>query len=227
MDTLPGTTAVVLPSHSRNVPKLFSSTFRSVTIWDADSTLPVACGHVPSPASCLACSPHLDEVAVGSANSNEIFFFRVHRPNFTHGDDSTNKPHYESGGIDESPHDNRGHGSSSPSSSASSWSASNATGIELHRARNILPISMLAKRWQPERNSRGTFSGIACGQVAHSKLITLAGRDYGPSGGVAHGAGASGSSAATIPLKPFASSISSPGRGLTRWVFTFHEFIGY
>lgn len=162
---------------------------------------------------------------MGSANSNEVFFFRVHRPNFKLGGDSPNKSQYENGGVDESPRENRGHGSSSPSSSASSWSASNATSIELHRARNILPVSMLAKRWHPERNSRGTFSGIACGQVAHSKLITLAGRDHGPSGGVAHGAAASGRSTATIPLKPSASSISPPGRGLTRCVFKIHELL--
>lgn len=204
--------------------KLKPLLLRSVTIWDADSTLPVALGHVPSPASCLACSPHLDEVVVGSANSNEIFFFRVHRRSSKLGDDSsTNKPHDANGGVDQSPSDSRGHGSSS---SSSSWSASNASGIELHRARTILPASLLAKRWQPAPNTRGAFSGVACGKIAHSKLLTLAGRDVGPGGGVAHGEGAGGGgSAATIPLKPSASSSASPGRGLTRCVLKFDQFV--
>lgn len=196
--------------------------FRSVTIWDADSTLPVACGHLPSPASCLACSPHHDEVVVGSANSNEIFFFRVDRPTFKlSGENNPNKDH-DDGAKNASSTESRGHhGSQSPSYVfSSSSSASNATGIDFHRARNILPASMLAKRWQPEQNNRGTFSGVACGQIAHSKLITLAGGDYGPGGGAAYGAGAGGGSAATIPLKPSISSSVSGGRGSTRCVTT-------
>ena len=194
-----------------------------MTVWDADSILPVACGHVPSPASCLACSPHLDEVAVGSANSNEIFFFRVHRPSFEGGDGDIENDHDDNGGVSDSPRSHRGHGSFS----SSCYLASSATGIELHRVRNILPASILAKRWQPESQTRGTFSGIACGPIAQSKLITLDGRDDGPGGGVAHGAGAGGGSATTIPLKPSPSSNASAGRGLTRCVRIFHQFVEY
>lgn len=75
------------PSHNAPLdPERFTSPewslfiFRSVAVWSADSNLPVAwSSNLPSPVSCLACSPDLEEVAVGTVNTNEILFLKVHR----------------------------------------------------------------------------------------------------------------------------------------------------
>lgn len=149
----------------------------------------------------MACSPRLDEIAVGTEHTNEIFILRVHRPN------------QEEDEEDQGPYRRQGNHKDM---------SRTATGVDFHRSKTLLPPSMIAKRWQPDAHAIGVFSGAACGTYDHRNIVTLDGKDSAPGGVVSKGGGASksGGGSGGFPAHPFKppskGSKGSPGRARSR-----------
>lgn len=81
------------PINIQRVSDSWAPPLRSVAIWNTASNHPIAfCHNIPSPISCLACSPDLDEIAVGTVHTNEIFFLKVHRTPSSRGEKSSASP---------------------------------------------------------------------------------------------------------------------------------------
>lgn len=189
---------------------------RSVIIWEADTHLPVAQCSLPSPASCLACSPRLDHVAVGTTHSNEIFILTVHRQ----GEESANgsiaikvgdagASDAVSDGTEDSATAMR---ETRPHDGGVAVCNGKSTGIELLRSKQLLPASALAKRWQPDLHTPGVFSGAACGKINRGAFITLDGRDSAPVGGGTVGSSRASGGHTVAPLKSPMPSNTSPSR---------------
>ncbi|CAN0363810.1 unnamed protein product, partial [Ectocarpus sp. 8 AP-2014] len=163
---------------------------RSVAIWNTASNLPVAwCHNLPSPISCLACSPDLEEVAVGTVNTNEIFFLKVQRAR-----QSPDPTQEEEGRWGDAPGNNA------------------ATGMELRHSKQLLPDSAWAKRRPPGPNARWNTTKPSWDRC---KIVTLDGKDTphagGSSGGAPSNGGASGGGASLSHL-PHPTPRDSPAR---------------
>ncbi|CAM9635048.1 unnamed protein product [Ectocarpus sp. 6 AP-2014] len=164
---------------------------RSVAIWNTSSNLPVAwCHNLPSPISCLACSPDLEEVAVGTVNTNEIFFLTVHRAR--QSPDPTQEE--EERGWGDAPGNNA------------------ATGIEFRHSKQLLPDSAWAKRRPPGPNARWNTTKPSWDRC---KIVTLDGKDTPHAGGSSGGAPSNGGTSgggASLPHLPHPTPRVSPAR---------------
>lgn len=178
---------------ANNTATHYASVHRSVVVWDAVSNLPLAWCALPHPASCLACSPSLEEIAVGTT-TNEILILKVHRrgagntltaidadrQNMQGGKndprldeelgESNTKDRIEDAG------DDRTASQPSPTDGPNvAFAPSPVVGIELHSTKQLAPSSAFANRWHPTPYP-GLFSGSPCGKPYHPPApATLAG----------------------------------------------------
>ncbi|CAM9721568.1 unnamed protein product [Ectocarpus sp. 4 AP-2014] len=163
---------------------------RSVAIWNTASNLPMAwCHNLPSPISCLACSPDLEEVAVGTVNTNEVFFVKVHRAR-----QSPVPTQEEERGWGDDPGNNA------------------ATGMELRHSKQLLPDSASAKRRPPGPNARWNTTKPSWNRC---KIVTLDGKDTPHAGGSSGGAPSNGGTSgggASLPHLPHPTPRVSPAR---------------
>eukprot|EP00752_Nemacystus_decipiens_P018632 g16706.t1 len=160
---------------------------RSVAVWNTASNLPVAwCSNIPSPVSCLACSPDLEEVAVGTVNTNEILFLKVHRRT-----------------------------QAGPAPSAKGEGGTNtATHIEPHSSKQLLPASAWAKRRQPGPNFRWITTSPSWDRCQIVTLDGKDTPHMAAGGAASAGSGSAGGAAA--PFKPNSATKMSPVRERAR-----------
>ena len=207
-----------------------------VTIWNADSNFAVARCSLPRPASCVACSPWLDEVAVGTPNSNEILILKVHRQRQAdpHQQQRRRPPQGHDGPFprctaarkdrdDVEEGDNDAHGRGGGNDLPEDWWYGEAVGIEFHLSKQLLPSSELRRRWEPDIHARAIFSRTAVGKTYRSNAPTLVDGDResttvggGTTKTFAGTVGISDGHTAPPFYSPSSTSKASPGRQRAR-----------
>lgn len=144
----------------------------------------------------------MDEIAVGTINSNEIFILKVHRQ--PQPANQSLGPHDK---VDKVEHENgiklRDSSDEIGGCTVKVTDGGKATGIEVYRSKQLLPSSALYKGWDPDILSRW----------ATNALLKLYGRESftADRGKVNRGP-------APPPSQPSAESKASPGRVRARWV---------